>query len=105
MSVVAQTRVTTKNLNELTPETSIASICSVTFIEPSSAPIPEPTLPAQIKAVTNGASARIMAMATRLGSQDVAPNSAKDGLDCFVNTNPVINPVMDIKASERYPTW
>ena len=60
----------------------------------------EPTFPAQIKAVTNGARARIMAMATKLGSQDVAPNSANDGRDCFVNTRPVINPVSVIKKSD-----
>src|ERR1700710_2494277 len=57
IKVAPITRVTTKNLNGLVAETSIASICSVTFIEPNSAPIFEPTLPAVINAVTNGASA------------------------------------------------
>jgi hypothetical protein len=47
-------RVTTKYLNGLVPETSIASICSVTRMDPSSAPIPEPMRPAQIKAVIIG---------------------------------------------------
>ena len=38
-------------------DTSIASICSVTFIDPSSAAIFDPTFPAQIRAVTSGANA------------------------------------------------
>ena len=51
---ILKTRVTTKNLKGFVPETSIASICSVTFMEPNSAPILEPILPAQIKAVIIG---------------------------------------------------
>ena len=42
----AVTLVNTRYLYGLEAETSIASICSVTFIAPSSAPILEPTLPA-----------------------------------------------------------
>src|SRR5687768_7695142 len=100
ISVVASTRVTTKNLNGLTAETSIASICSVTFIDPSSAPIFDPTLPAQIKAVTNGASALMIAIDTSDGSQEVAPKSASEGRDCFVKTKPVINAVSVIRGSD-----
>src|SRR5688500_15970839 len=100
MTVVATTRLTTKNLNGFTAETSIASICSVTFIDPSSAPILEPTLPAAINAVTNGAKALIMAIATREGSHELAPNSASEGLDCFVKTRPVTNPVKLINGSD-----
>jgi len=99
--VVASTLVTTRYLKALTPDTSIASICSVTFMDPNSAPMLDPTFPAQIRAVTNGASARIMAMATSDGNQEVAPNSANDGRDCLVNTSPVINPVMEISANDR----
>jgi hypothetical protein len=102
--VVAITLVTTRYLKGLIADTSMASICSVTFIDPSSAPILDPTLPALIKAVTNGARALMMAMDTNEGNHDVAPKSASEGLDCFVNTSPVINPVMDISGSERYPT-
>ena len=60
-------------------ETSIASICSVTFIEPNSAPSCEPTLPAQISAVIKGANAFIIAIPIIDGSQEVAPKSAKAG--------------------------
>lgn len=102
--VVAKTRVHTKNLNGLVPDTSMASICSVTRMEPSSAPMLEPTLPAAISAVTNGASARIIAIDTNDGNHEVAPNWPKDGLDCLVNIKPTINPVNDIKVNERTPT-
>src|SRR5690554_67825 len=81
IKVVASTRVTTRYLKGLVAETSMASICSVTFIDPSSAPILEPTFPAAIRAVTNGPIALTMAMAINAGSQDDAPNSANEGLD------------------------
>ena len=34
------------------------------------------------------------------GSHDVAPNSASEGLDCFVKTTPVIKPVKEISATD-----
>src|SRR5688572_28440643 len=102
--VVANTRVETRNLNGLVADTSMASICSVTFIEPSSAPILEPTLPAVINPVTNGASARTIAIATNAGNQEAAPNSANDGRLCLVNTMPVINPVNVIRGKDFTPT-
>lgn len=95
--------VTTKYLNGLIADTSIASICSVTFIEPSSAPMLEPTFPEQISDVTNEAKARTMAMEIRDGSHDVAPNSASDGRDCLVKTIPVTKPVKLIKGSDLTP--
>src|SRR6476620_4320118 len=100
MSVVANTRVTTKNLNGFVADTSIASICSVTFIEPSSAPMFEPTLPAAIRAVTNGASALITAMEISEGNQELAPKVASEGLDCLVKTIPVIKPVKEINGND-----
>ena len=78
---MAKTRVTTKYLKGFMAETSIASICSVTFIEPNSAPIWEPTLPAQINEVIRGAKALIMAMPEVDGSHEAAPKSAKAGLE------------------------
>src|SRR6201996_8035817 len=99
VNVVASTLVQTKNLNGLVPDTSIASICSVTRIEPSSAPMLEPTLPAAIKAVTSGARARIIAIDTSDGSQEFAPNCDNEGRDCLVNINPTINPVNEIRVN------
>src|SRR5690606_8094760 len=100
MMEVATTLLTTKNLKGLIPETSIASICSVTFIEPNSAPICEPTFPAAIKAVTKGASALITAIPITEGSIALAPKSAEEGRDGFVNTNPIINPVTANKGRD-----
>lgn len=102
--VMASTLETTRNLNGFVPDTSIASICSVTFMEPNSAPMLEPTLPAAIKEVTNGASALIIAMDIKDGNQELAPNSAREGLDCLVKTSPVINPVKDTNGSDLNPT-
>ena len=96
-------RVTTRYLKGFTPETSMASICSVTFIEPSSAPMLDPTFPAQMSAVTSGASARITAMVISEGSQEVAPKAAREGRDCLVNTAPTTNPVSVIRVRERTP--
>ena len=101
--VVASTLVTTRYLNGLIAETSIASICSVTFIEPSSAPIPDPTFPEQINAVTKGPSAFTIAIPNSEGNHDVAPKSSSDGLDCFVNTIPIINPVSVMSGKARRP--
>src|ERR1700749_1741301 len=102
--VVAITRVQTKYLKGLVPDTTIASICSVTRMEPNSAPMLEPTFPAAIRAVTSGASARIMAIDTNDGSHDDAPNCSNEGLDCLVKITPTIKPVNDIKVNERTPT-
>ena len=60
----------------------------------------EPTFPAAINAVTRGASALMMAIATSDGNHDAAPNSASEGRDCLVNTRPVIKPVSVIKKSD-----
>src|SRR6185503_959894 len=102
-NVVAITRVQTKNLNGFVPDTSIASICSVTRIEPNSAPMLEPTLPEAISAVTSGANARMMAMDDSDGSQELAPNVANEGRDCLVNIKPTMKPVTLIRGSERNP--
>src|SRR5689334_18090739 len=104
MSVLAMTRVTTRYLNGFTAETSMASICSVTRMEPNSAPICDPTFPAQIKPVINGANAFMIAIPINDGSHDVAPKSANAGLECFVKTIPVINAVSVINDKDLYPT-
>ena len=103
INVVAKIRVMTKYLNGFVPETSIASICSVTFIEPNSAPIPEPILPAQIKAVMMGPISRIIETLTIEAIQETAPNSCNVGRDCKVNTKPMIKPVTLTNNKERFP--
>src|SRR4030066_895611 len=73
--------VTTRYLNGLLSDTCIASICSVTFIDPNSAPIPDPTFPAKINAVITGPISRIIETATIAGNNDSDPNFANVGLD------------------------
>jgi len=103
ISVAAQTRVTTKKRIGLVDETSMASICSVTFMEPSSAPMPELIFPAQIKAVMTGPISRISETATMPGSKDSAPKLINVGLDWMVNTRPMMNPVMEMSGKVLYP--
>ena len=79
ISVAANTLVTTKNLIGLVDDTSIASICSVTFIEPNSAPIPEPIFPAHISAVITGPISLIRDIATIPGSMVTAPKLTSTG--------------------------
>jgi hypothetical protein len=78
----------------------MASICSVTFIDPSSAPNRELTLPAQINDVINGANALMIAIPIKEGSHEVAPKLANDGRECLVKTMPVIKPLTVIKNSD-----
>ncbi len=103
ISVDEMMRVTTKYENGRVPETSIASICSVTCILPNSAPILEPNLPAQINPVINGPSERTTACETKEGNQDSAPKEARDGCDCFVNTTPARKEVKVTKNNDLLP--
>jgi hypothetical protein len=81
MSVAANTLVTTRNRMGSADDTSMASICSVTLIDPSSAPIPEPIFPAQINAVMTGPISLISDMATIPGSMATAPKFKSAGRD------------------------
>src|SRR3982751_6495311 len=103
IQVVDNTRVTTRNLNGLVADTSIASICSVTFMEPSSAPMLDPTFPAHMSAVTSGPSALTTAIPISDGSHEVAPKSSSEGRDCFVKTTPIIKPVSVISGRDLSP--
>src|SRR5690606_16716689 len=100
MSEAAQMRITTKYLNGLVPETSMASNYSVNRMEPSSAQRPEALRPAQIRAVITGPMSRTMEIPTMLGIQETAPISMSVGRVCKANTNPLINPVTTTKSKE-----
>src|SRR5271166_4724348 len=73
----AAMRVKAKNLKGFTPEASMASICSVTFIDPNSAPIPAPTLPLTTRPVTIGPVSRRIEYTRAAGSMDLAPNRTR----------------------------
>ena len=72
-------------------------------MEASSAPMPEPTFPAQIRAVTNDPNALTMAIPIKDGSHEVAPNSSNEGRDCLVKTIPTIKPVRVINGIDLSP--
>ncbi len=94
IKVVASMRVTTRYCTGLAPDTSMASICSVTFMLPSSAPMPEPILPAHMIAVIIGPISRTIDTANDLGSMLKAPKLTRVGLSCNAKTNPIINAVV-----------
>src|SRR5882724_7694938 len=100
MHVVASTLVTTRYLYGLIADTSIASICSVTFMEPSSAPIREPIFPAHISAVITGPISLTTETDTIPGNNDSAPNVTSDGRDCRVSTSPMMNAVMPTRGND-----
>jgi len=81
MNVAARTRVTTKNRMGLVDDTSMASICSVTLMEPSSAPMPEPYFPRAMSAVMTGPISLIRDIATIPGSMATAPKLNRAGRD------------------------
>ena len=99
--MVLHTRVTTRYLNGFVPLTSMASICSVTFMLPNSAPMLEPMRPAQMSAVITGPISRTTEMETMAGSMVSAPNSANVGRDWIVRTRPMMNAVMATSGNER----
>ncbi len=80
----------------------MASICSVTFMEPSSLAIPEALRPATRIAVRTGPSSRTSVMATIWPTCPVAPYWAKARDICMVITRPLKNPVR--MTMERLPT-
>ena len=92
--VVASTRVATTNPSGLVPETSIASICSETFMAPISAAMPELIFPEHSNPVITGPTSLTKATAMRPGRSEVAPKSTRMGRICMVSTSPMIKPVM-----------
>ena len=101
-------RVTARNLNESTATASSASICSVTFIAPSSAPMPAPTRPATSSAVTSGPVSRISAMARPAGIIASAPKRSSEARVCIDSTTPMARPEVAMSGVDRQPiskTW
>jgi len=70
----------------------------------SSAPMFDPSLPAQINPVINGPNDRTTACDTSDGSHDSAPKDASEGRDCFVKTIPARNEVNAIRNNDLFPT-
>src|SRR6185312_2649503 len=100
----SQHPVTTRYRKGLMAETSMASICSVTFMDPSSAPILELIFPAQITAVITGPISLITETLTMPGNRDTAPKLASEGRGCRVSTSPMIKEVTAVSGNDLFPT-
>ncbi len=81
----------------------MASICSVTFIEPSSDAIPAALRPLTISPVSTGPSSFTMESETSEPVMEMAPNSVSAVADWSARTHPVKKPVSTIMGMEPTP--
>ena len=100
----ATTRVTTRYLKESTALASSASICSVTFIAPSSAPIPAPIRPERSKPAVSGPVSLISASARAAGISASAPNRSSEPRVCIDRTKPIASPATTMSGTDRTPS-
>ena len=103
MTTLAMTRGVTSFLVGSTPMARMASICSVTFMEPSSLAMPLELRPATIRPVSTGPSSRTMESETSLPVSDSEPNCCSVLEVCSASTAPVKKPVRITMGSEPTP--
>ena len=80
----------------------MASICSVTTIDPNSLAIEEALRPETITPVSTGPSSRIMVRLTKRPVMAVAPKAESVAADCRASTPPVKKP--ESRTMEIEPT-
>ena len=97
-------RVTTRYLKESTAVASRASICSVTRIAPSSAPMPAPMRPDSSKPAVSGPVSFTSARARPAGIIASAPKRSSDARVCIDSTTPTARPAMAMSGTERTPS-
>jgi hypothetical protein len=85
------------------PSARMASICSVTFMEPSSLAIPDEFRPATINPVSTGPSSRTIESATSCPVNDSEPNFCNVLELCKASTAPVKKPVSTTMGNEPTP--
>ena len=100
----ATMRVTTRYLNESTAVASRASICSVTFIAPSSAPMPAPIRPERSRPAVSGPVSLTSARARPAGIMASAPKRSSEARVCIDSTTPTAMPATAINGTERTPS-
>ncbi len=100
----ANTRVAARNLYGLTAEASMASIWSVTFIAPNSAPMPAPTRPLSTSAVMIGPISRMIERMITAGRNVLAPNRIRLSRVCRARTTPVAAPASATSGRDLAPT-
>ena len=103
MKTVATTRGLTSLRMGSVPRARMASICSETFMEPSSEAMPEALRPETIRPVSTGPSSLTMESATRRPVMLTAPNSLSEVADCSARTQPVKKPVRTTMGNEPTP--
>ena len=99
----ARIRVTARYLNASTADASSASICSVTRMAPSSAPMPAPTRPDIRSPVVSGPVSRMSAIARPAGIIASAPKRSSDARVCIESTTPIARPELAMSGTERQP--
>ena len=99
----ARIRVAARYLSGSTPDASMASICSVTRMEPSSAPIPAPTRPLAIRPVMIGPVSLIREKTITAGNRDLAPNRLRLSRVCSDRTTPVAAPASATSGRDLAP--
>src|SRR3990172_2123517 len=102
--VEATTRGTTRYLTGFVARVTSASICSVTFIVPSSAAIDAPTRPETMSPANTGPSSRVIESATTVPTKLVAWNRWNPDQLCRARTIPVKVAVTRTTGSELTPT-
>ncbi len=103
MTTVATMRGVTSLRMGSVPRARMASICSETFMEPSSLAMPEALRPETISPVSTGPSSLTMESATSRPVMLTAPNSFREVADCSARTQPVKKPVRTTIGSEPTP--
>ena len=86
-----------------TPRARMASICSVTTIEPSSLAMELALRPETITPVSTGPSSRIMVTLTNSPVTAVAPKADRVAADCRASTPPVERPESTTMDREPKP--
>ena len=81
----------------------MASICSVTFMEPISEAMPEALRPETMRPVSTGPSSLTIERATRLPVRLTEPNASSEVADCRARTQPVKKPVRTTMGMEPTP--
>ena len=103
MNTVETTRGVTSFFMGSVPKARMASICSVTTIDPSSLAMPEEFRPATIRLVSTGPSSRTMEVETNCPTRVIEPKRSRVFEACSASTAPVKNPVSTTMGRDPTP--
>ncbi len=103
-TTLARRRGTTSFLMGSAPSARMASICSVTDMEPTSAAMPAPMRPPTMTAVSVGASSREKLSAMMRPVYSMPPNFCRPKANCTAMTMPTKTEVTEAIPMERTPS-